>query len=245
MSAVEFRNVSKIFHRHSGKLLLRYRLKQLFTTEGGKPFYALKNVSFRMEQGESLAVIGPNGAGKSTLLGLAAGLALPDEGSVAVNGRVAALLELGSGFHPDLTGEENVRLNASLIGLGRRRTGKIFEEIVDFSGIGDFIREPLRTYSSGMIMRLGFSVAVMMDPEILLVDEVLAVGDAAFQTKCFDKVREFRRRGKMLLCVSHSPGMIQELCDQAIWLDHGEVVLAGGVSEVMEAYAARPTTAAV
>jgi lipopolysaccharide transport system ATP-binding protein len=245
MGAVEFRNVSKIFHRHTGKLLLRYRLKQLFTSEVGDPFYALKNVSFRMEHGESLAIVGANGAGKSTLLGLAAGLALPDEGNVAVNGRVAALLELGSGFHPDLTGEENVRLNASLIGLSRKRTAGIFEEIVDFSGIGDFIREPLRTYSTGMIMRLGFSVAVMMDPEILLVDEVLAVGDAAFQTKCFDKVREFRHRGKMLLCVSHSAGMIQELCDQAIWLDHGEVVMSGGVTEVMEAYAGRQAAATV
>ena len=225
--------------------MLRYRLKQLFTSEVGEPFYALKNVTFRMEHGESLAVIGPNGAGKSTLLGLAAGLALPDEGSVSVNGRVAALLELGSGFHPDLTGEENVRLNASLIGLSRKRTNEISEEIVAFAGIGDFIREPLRTYSSGMIMRLGFSVAVTMDPEILLVDEILAVGDAAFQAKCFDKVRDFRRRGKMLLCVSHSPGMIQELCDQAIWLDHGEVVMSGGVAEVMEAYAEQPTTGVV
>jgi len=244
MSAVEFQNVSKIFHRHTGKLLLRHRLKQLFTTEGGEPFYALKNVSFRMEQGESLAVIGANGAGKSTLLGLAAGLALPDEGIVSVRGRVAALLELGSGFHPDLTGEENVRLNASLIGLSRKRINEISDEIVEFSGIGDFIREPLRTYSTGMVMRLGFSVAVTMDPEILLVDEVLAVGDAAFQTKCFDKVREFRRRGKMLLCVSHSPWMIRELCDQAIWLDHGEVVMSGTVADVMEAYADQPATAA-
>lgn len=245
MSAVQFQNVSKIFHRHTGKLLLRYRLKQLFTTEVGAPFYALKNISFRMEHGESLAVIGPNGAGKSTLLGLAAGLALPDEGRVAVDGRVAALLELGSGFHPDLTGEENVRLNASLIGLTRKRTNQIFDEIVDFSGIGDFIREPLRTYSTGMIMRLGFSVAVTMDPEILLVDEVLAVGDAAFQTKCFDKVHEFRRRGKMLLCVSHSSGMIEKLCDRAIWLDHGEIVMTGAVAEVMEAYAGRQASATV
>jgi ABC-type polysaccharide/polyol phosphate transport system ATPase subunit len=245
MSAVEFQNVSKIFHRQTGKLLLRYRLKQLFTSEVGDPFYALKNVSFRMEQGESLAIIGANGAGKSTLLGLAAGLALPDEGRVAVNGRVAALLELGSGFHPDLTGEENVRLNASLIGLSRKRTNEISEEIVEFSGIGDFIREPLRTYSTGMVMRLGFSVAVMMDPEILLVDEVLAVGDAAFQNKCFDKVREFRRRGKMLLCVSHSRVMIEELCDRAIWLDHGEVMMTGRVAEVMTAYGGRQVTAAV
>jgi len=178
MSTVEFRNVSKIFHRHTGKLLLRYRLKQLFTTEVGEPFYALKNVSFRMEHGESLAVIGPNGAGKSTLLGLAAGLALPNEGTVAVNGRVAALLELGSGFHPDLTGEENVRLNASLIGLNRKRTNDISEEIVEFSGIGDFIREPLRTYSSGMIMRLGPLIACMealLGPDLYIPDGCVVV----------------------------------------------------------------------
>jgi ABC-type polysaccharide/polyol phosphate transport system ATPase subunit len=138
MSAIEFRSVSKIFHRHTGKLLLRYRLKQLFTTEVGEPFYALKKVSFRMEHGESLALIGANGAGKSTLLGLAAGLALPDEGSVAVNGRVAALPEPGSGFHPDLTGEESVRLNASLIGLSRRRTNETAEEIVGVFGYRRF-----------------------------------------------------------------------------------------------------------
>jgi lipopolysaccharide transport system ATP-binding protein len=245
MSTLEFRNVSKIFHRHTGKLLLRYRLKQLFTSEVGEPFYAVKNVSFRMEHGESLAVIGPNGAGKSTLLGLAAGLALPNEGRVVVEGRMATLLELGSGFHPDLTGEENVRLNASLIGLGRRRTQQIFEEIVEFSGIGDFIREPLRTYSNGMVMRLAFSVAVMMDPDILLVDEILAVGDFAFQDKCNQKIHEFRRRGKMLLCVSHAPGALKELCDRAIWLDHGQMVMSGTVTEVGDAYEGKPTAAVV
>jgi len=245
MNIVEFNNVSKIFYRHSDRLLLRSRLQQLVSGKRPESFAAVKNVSFSIRRGESMAVVGPNGAGKSTLLSLVAGLSKADSGSIAVNGRVAALLELGSGFHPDLTGEENVRLNASLIGLSRKRTNEISEEIVAFSGIGDFIREPLRTYSSGMIMRLGFSVAVTMDPEILLVDEILAVGDAAFQAKCFDKVRDFRRRGKMLLCVSHSPGMIQELCDQAIWLDHGEVVMSGGVAEVMEAYAEQPTTGVV
>jgi lipopolysaccharide transport system ATP-binding protein len=236
MSVVEFQNVSKVFHRHTGKLLLRYRLKQLFTSEVGDPFYALKNVSFRLEHGESLAVIGANGAGKSTLLGLSAGLALPDEGRVGVNGKVAALLELGSGFHTDLTGEENVRLNASLIGLRRKRTAEIFEQIVEFSGIGDFIHEPLRTYSNGMVVRLAFAVAVNVDPDILLVDEVLAVGDASFQTKCFQKIHEFRKRGKTLLCVSHFPTMIEQLCDRAIWLDQGELVMSGTVSDVYGAY---------
>ena len=200
-------------------------------------FYALKNVSFSLEKGESLAVIGPNGAGKSTLLSLVVGLVQPNEGQITVTGRIAALLELGSGFHIDLTGRENIFLNASLLGLTRKRTIEIFDQIVDFADIGDFIGEPMRTYSSGMIMRLAFSVAVNMDPEILIVDEVLAVGDSAFQAKCFAKVREFRHSGKTLLCVSHAVGMVQQLCDRAIWLDHGELVMSGTVRDVTEAYA--------
>jgi ABC-type polysaccharide/polyol phosphate transport system ATPase subunit len=138
-----------------------------------------------------------------------------------------------------LTGRENVLLNASLLGMTRAKTEELFEQIVDFSGIGEFIDEPLRTYSTGVVMRLAFSVAVTVDPEILLIDEVLAVGDAAFQAKCFDKIREFRHSGKTLLCVSHAAGMIQELCDQAIWLDHGELVMSGTVTEVLDAYAGR------
>jgi ABC-type polysaccharide/polyol phosphate transport system ATPase subunit len=204
-------------------------------------FYALKNVSFRLEHGQSLAVIGANGAGKSTLLGLVAGLAQPDSGKVIVNGRVAALLELGSGFHPDLTGAENVRLNASLLGFTRRQTAEAFHQIVDFAGIDDFINEPLRTYSSGMIVRLAFSIAVHVDPEILLIDEVLAVGDQSFQAKCFAKVRELREQGKSLLCVSHARAMVESLCDRAIWLDHGEIVMADTVYQVCEAYAGRRT----
>ncbi len=237
MKILEFDNVSKSFHRHGGQMLLRERIVRFFTHRHRERFYALKHVSFDLNAGESLAIVGPNGAGKSTLLSLVAGLSAPDEGAVSVNGRVAALLELGSGFHPDLTGAENVRLNASLLGLSRKRTLELFDEIVDFSGIGDFIEEPLRTYSTGMMMRLAFSVAINMDPEILLIDEVLAVGDAAFQAKCFERIRRFRHAGKTLLCVSHASGMVQELCDRAIWLDHGELVMAGGITEVVESYA--------
>jgi ABC-type polysaccharide/polyol phosphate transport system ATPase subunit len=237
MTVIEFQNVAKVFHRHAGRMLMRHRVAQLFSSSGtGDPFYALKNVSFQVKHGESLAVIGPNGAGKSTLLCLAAGLVQPDAGTISVNGRVAALLELGSGFHPDLTGSENVRLNASLLGLSRKRTEELFDDIVDFSGIGQFIDEPLRTYSTGMVMRLAFSVAVNMDPQILLVDEILAVGDASFQQKCFGKIHEFRDRGKTLLCVSHAQGMIQQLCDRGIWLDHGEMIMSGTIDEVMDAY---------
>jgi ABC-type polysaccharide/polyol phosphate transport system ATPase subunit len=217
-------------------MLLRDRIANLLRGESRERFYALKRVSFTLEKGESLAVVGPNGAGKSTLLGLLAGLAAADEGTVEVHGRVAALLELGSGFHPDLTGRENVRLNASLLGLSRKQTNAAFDSIVEFSGIGEFIDEPLRTYSSGMMMRLAFSVAINVDPEILLIDEVLAVGDAAFQAKCFEKIHQFRAAGKALVCVSHGASMIQQLCGRAIWLDHGELIMTDSVSKVLAAY---------
>jgi ABC-type polysaccharide/polyol phosphate transport system ATPase subunit len=244
MSLIGFQNVSKSFHLHGGQKLMRDHLVHFFGRRKKERFFALKHVTFQVNPGESMAVIGPNGAGKSTLLSLVAGLSQPDEGAVIVNGRVAALLELGAGFHPDLTGAENVRLNALLLGLTRRRTAELFDEIVEFAEIGDFISEPLRTYSSGMMMRLAFSVAINVDPEILLVDEVLAVGDAAFQEKCFERVRQFRRSGKTLLCVSHASGMVQKLCDRALWLDHGSVVMTGPIQEVMEAYAG-PRAAAV
>jgi lipopolysaccharide transport system ATP-binding protein len=240
MGVIEFNNVSKKFTRHAGQMLLRNHLTRFFTRQKDDPFFALKHVSFSVERGESLAVIGSNGAGKSTLLGLVAGISQPDEGTVVVNGQVTALLELGSGFHPSLTGRENVRLNAALLGLSRKQTAAAFERIVEFSGIREFIDEPLRTYSTGMTMRLAFSVAVNRDPEILLVDEILAVGDAAFQAKCIEKIREFRNAGKTLLFVSHT-SMIQQLCDRAVWLDHGELVLSGPVADVLEAYAGRQT----
>jgi ABC-type polysaccharide/polyol phosphate transport system ATPase subunit len=237
MNIVEFNNVSKFYYRHGDRLLLRNRLQQLITGTRPESFAAVKNVSFTMRRGESMAIVGPNGAGKSTLLSLVAGLSKADTGSIAVNGRVAALLELGSGFHPDLTGEENVRLNAALLGLSRKRINELYDEIIEFSGIAsEFVDEPLRTYSSGMIMRLAFSVAINMDPDVLLVDEILAVGDASFQEKCFQKVHQFRDSGRSLLCVSHAAGMVQQLCNKAIWLDHGEMVMGGNIGEVLEAY---------
>lgn len=235
MAAIEFINVSKTFSRVTGRLLLRGHLARWFSRVHKERFFALKNVSFRVEPGESLAIIGSNGAGKSTLLSLAVGLARPDEGEVRVNGRIAALLELGAGFHPDLTGVENVWLNAALLGISRKRTNDLYDEIVDFSGIGEFINEPLRTYSSGMVVRLAFSVAITMDPEILVVDEILAVGDQGFQAKCLDRIHDLRRRGKTMLCVSHSPTMVQQFCDRAVWLDHGQVLMTGSVGEVLEA----------
>ena len=244
MVAVEFDAVSKSYSHYAGGKLLRGHLQDRLRGMKREKFWALKRVSFRLEQGETMAVVGSNGAGKSTLLGLVAGLSEPSEGRVTMYGRVAALLELGSGFHQDLTGAENLRLNAALLGLSARRTAELEESIIDFSGIREFIGEPLRTYSSGMIMRLGFSVAVHVDPDILIIDEVLSVGDKDFQAKCFEKISEFKRSGKTLLFVSHAASLVERLCDRALWLDHGEVMMDGPARQVVSAYTGRATAAA-
>jgi len=237
---VEFYGVHKIYQRHLGRKLLRQHLKDWYRRNPEQEFHALKDVSFRIEEGESLAIVGSNGAGKSTLLSLVAGLSQAERGEVRVRGKVA-LLELASGFHGDLTGRENLILNASLLGFSRKKTYELYDEIVQFSGIREFIEEPLRTYSSGMVMRLAFAIAVNLDPDILLVDEVLAVGDQAFQEKCLERICELKRAGKSLLCVSHNAAMLRQLCEQAIWLDRGEIVLHGGIDEVLNAYAGRET----
>ena len=220
-------------------MLLRSHLKALLQRSQRQRFYALKDVSFRIAQGENVAIVGANGAGKSTLLALAIGLAEPDNGRVEISGRIAGLLELGAGFHGDLTGRENVFLNASLLGFSKRETEGIFDRVLEFSEIADFIDEPLRTFSAGMIMRLGFSVAVNVDPDFLLVDEVLAVGDQSFQMKCFDKINQLKQTGKSLLCVSHSSAVIRRLCERALWLDHGELIADGNADDVLKMYEGR------
>ena len=234
-------NVWKTFRLHTGQKLLRQHLASWIGRRQIHQFHALKGVSFEVVKGEGLAIIGSNGAGKSTLLSIVAGLARPDKGTVKVNGRVAALLELGSGFHPDLTGRENVYLNAALLGFNHRQTKDMFDDVVDFAGVRDFIDEPLRTYSNGMMMRLAFSVAVSVDPDVLIVDELLAVGDLDFQAKCYDRIHGFRRAGKTFLCVSHTPQVLLELCDEALWLDQGETVMYDRTKPVLEAYEGRTT----
>jgi ABC-type branched-subunit amino acid transport system ATPase component len=236
MALIEFESVTKTFKSGTAAKLIMGHIKDFFRHGGGTVFCALKNVSFQVERGESLAIIGRNGAGKSTLLSLVAGLCDPNGGKVTVNGRVAALLELGSGFHPDLTGVENLWMNASLLGLTRKRTSEVFDSIVEFAGIGDFVYQPMRTYSSGMTMRLAFAVAVHVDPDILIIDEVLGVGDSAFYQKCLDKIHEFHRLGKTLLFVSHAAGTLGQFCERAIWLDHGEIVADGPLEEIVPMY---------
>lgn len=238
MSLIAFDNVAKWFPHSGGRALLRKHLLRWITRKGMNKFYALRDISFRVDRGESVAVVGSNGAGKSTLLGLAAGLVEADSGSVTRSGRIATMLELGSGFHPDLTGTENLVLNASLIGLSRKETRDAFESIVEFAGIQDFMNEPLRTWSSGMVTRLAFAVAIHARADMFLIDEVLAVGDAQFQEKCRKALTEFRRKGGSLLFVSHAAGAVAEVCKRAIWLDHGRLMQDGPTAEVMAAYKA-------
>ena len=222
-------------------MLLRDRVIEMIKPTQRTRFEALKDVSFDLAPGESLGLIGANGAGKSTILNMATGLALPDHGSISVNGRVTALLELGAGFHPDLTGAENVRVNAAMMGMTRRQMVARFDEIVDFSGVREFINEPLRVYSAGMTMRLAFSVAIAVDPELLLIDEVLGVGDQAFFARCMEKIRSFQAGGKTIVLASHSVDLLTMLCQKALWLERGRIVIQGAAAEVIAAYRASGT----
>ncbi len=198
-------------------------------------YWGLRDLSFTVARGRMFGIIGRNGAGKSTLLRLLGGLYRPDEGTVRVNGRVSGLLELGAGFHPDLTGRENVHIAGVVGGLTRREIAERFETIVEFAELGPVIDAPLRTYSTGMHMRLAFSVAVNVDPQILLVDEILAVGDLPFQRKCIDRIRRFKKQGCTVLVVAHDLAMVREFCDDALWLDQGRLKCIGSAEEVARA----------
>jgi ABC-type polysaccharide/polyol phosphate transport system ATPase subunit len=237
-SAIRFQNVTKTFVHRAGQMLLRDRLLDLARPSRRSRFEALKNVSFQLEAGESLGLIGANGAGKSTILNLATGLSLADQGLIDVNGRVTALLELGAGFHYDLTGAENVRVNAAMLGMTRQQTAERFESIVEFSGVREFLNEPVRVYSAGMTVRLAFSVAIAADPDVLLVDEVLGMGDQQFYAKCLAKIREFQAQGKTIVLASHSSELITMLCGRALWLEKGRVRMDGSAQEVVAAYKA-------
>lgn len=235
-NAIEAVDVSKRFLLHGDR---RTRLKERFVRgKSTKPreFWALRNASFTVPRGSSLGLIGHNGSGKSTALKVLTGIYRPTSGSVLVNGSVSALLEVGAGFHPELTGRENIRLNATILGFTKREIDRLMDSIIEFADIGEHIDAPIKHYSSGMHVRLGFAVAVMVRPEVLLVDEVIAVGDEEFQRRCYDYLYDLRRSGTSMMLVSHGMGNIQNLCDEAVWLSGGEVQAIGPSREVVKAY---------
>lgn len=226
-SVVEIHDISKRFVIRKEKSLKERIVNFGRSNQHKDDFWALRGISLDIESGTTVGLVGPNGSGKSTLLKMIGGILQPTTGSVMVRGRLAALLELGAGFHPDLTGRENVYLNASILGLTRAQTEKHFDAIVDFSGIEPFIDTQVKFYSSGMYVRLAFAVAVHVDPDVLLVDEVLAVGDEPFQRKCMDRIRDFQHEGRTIVLVTHSLDQVADLCDRAVVLDHGEVQADG------------------
>jgi len=238
-SVIQVENLSKLFRLYHER---NQSLKAAVMRRGRaryEEFWALRDVSFAVEEGSTFGLIGHNGSGKSTMLKCMAKILQPDAGSLSVDGRISALLELGAGFHPELSGRENVYLNGSILGLSRREVDRRFDEIVSFAGLEQFIDMPVKNYSSGMYVRLGFSVAIAVDPDILLIDEVLAVGDEEFQRRCNERFAELRRSGRTIVIVSHGLGAVEQMCDQVAWLDHGQLRLIGPATEVVDAYLAQ------
>jgi len=237
-SAIVIDHVSKTFRQFSERnqsiksAVLRRRVSRY------KEFVAIDDVSFSVSRGETFGLIGSNGSGKSTLLKCMARILTPNAGSISMTGSVAAMLEVGSGFHPELSGRENIFLNGAIQGLTRKEVTRVFDEIVDFSGVGDFINEPVKNYSSGMYVRLGFSAAVAVRPDILLADEILAVGDMDFQAKCFDRIEQMRREGTTIVLVSHDTTKVARFCTRTAWMEHGRLMQVGETVEVTSAYEA-------
>ena len=233
--AIEIQGIAKKFRRYKERpTSLKQRVTKFRVRS--EEFWALKDVGIEIPEGSTFGLIGPNGSGKSTLLKIVAGILRPTEGLVTTRGRIAALLELGAGFHPELTGRENVYLNGSILGLSRKEIDSKFDEIVAFAELEDFIDNQVKFYSSGMFVRLGFAVAVHVDPQILLVDEVLAVGDEGFQRKCLDRVRQFQREGRTIMFVTHAVDLVRQICDEAVMLDHGAMVAQGDPEEVVRTF---------
>lgn len=239
---IEVVNVSKKFKRYQDKATtLKERLLQLRSSKADT-FWALKDINLRVETGETLGLIGHNGSGKSTLLKLITKIIYPTSGTITTQGRVSSLLELGAGFHPDFTGRENIYINASIFGLGKKEIDKKLDSIIAFSELEGFIDSPIRTYSSGMYIRLAFAVAVHVEPQILLMDEIMAVGDANFQKKCIAKIKEFKQQGVTIVFVSHKMEDVYEICDRVVWLDHGRIVASGDTREIGQKYLAAMET---
>jgi ABC-2 type transport system ATP-binding protein/lipopolysaccharide transport system ATP-binding protein len=243
-AAIVVDSVSKRFKMHRDQPTnLKEKLTRRSRGSRTEDFWALRDVSLEIPRGTTYGLIGHNGSGKSTLLKLIAGIHRPTRGTITANGRVSAMLELGAGFHPELSGRENVFFNGSILGLSRREITARLDDIIEFSGIGDFIDVPVKVYSSGMYVRLGFSIAANLDPELLIIDEIVAVGDEEFQRRCFDRLYELRRRGTTIVFVSHSLALIQTLCDRVAWLEHGNLRAEGPAFEVVDKYVAEVNAA--
>jgi ABC-type polysaccharide/polyol phosphate transport system ATPase subunit len=238
--AIAICEVAKRFRLHRGRRVST--VKDFFVRGGagglfsGEALWAIRDLTLDVARGRMVGLIGSNGSGKSTLLKLIGGILKPTVGTIQVDGRVSALIELGAGFHPDFTGRENILVNGILLGLSRAEVRERFDDIVAFAGLVPFIDNPVKTYSSGMYMRLGFAIAVTVDPDILLIDEVLAVGDEAFQHKCVGKIQEFKARGKTIVLVSHDLGAVERLCDEAVWMDGGRLMAQGPTREIIDRY---------
>lgn len=235
---IEVNNVSMCFRLQADRVsgLKEYIVRKLRGQIEYKEFWALKDVSFSLEKGQTLGIIGHNGAGKSTLLKVISGILKPTEGSVRVEGNVAPMLELGSGFDMELTGRENIMLNGAILGFGEEFLKEKYDEIVEFSELGEFISQPLRNYSSGMVARLAFSIATVVKPDILIVDEVLSVGDADFQRKSLARMTELMSGGTTVLFVSHDTDTIRRMCDRVLWIEHGQVQAFGETQEICDKY---------
>ena len=236
INAIEVQSVTKIFKLHKEKTKSAKEKVIRVGRNPYTPFYALDNVSFEVATGETLAMLGHNGSGKSTLLKCVAGTLRPNRGRITTRGRLAALLELGAGFHPDLTGRENIYLNGSILGFSKAQVDEILDDIVDFSEIGQFIDMQVKHYSSGMYARLGFAVAINVEPDVLLIDEVLSVGDEAFQRKCIDRVKTFQRQGRTILLVSHATDLVRQIADRVAVFDHGTLVTIDSPGSAIRAY---------
>lgn len=234
--AVRVEDVSKkfrLYHERNQTLksaILRGR------TSRHEDFWALKNITFDVKEGHTHGLIGTNGSGKSTLLKCLAKIYWPTSGTISYRGRIASLLEVGSGFHEELSGKENIYLNGSILGMSRKEIDRKFDDIVDFSGVGHYLDQPVKNYSSGMYVRLGFSIAINVDPDILVVDEVLSVGDESFQKKSYERFLDFKKRGKTIILVTHTMPVVEEICDSVTWLDKGTMMQTGKASEVVKAY---------